>query len=319
MTAEFPAFDPRARPAGLRFSEWNAPDGWAHRTYSWAQDKGVARQRGSLLYQGGRADFAEKHLESLYDWHRAGWHLSGFDWRGQGGSGRLLADPHIGHLPSLDPLVDDLAAFVVRWQAETPPPHVIVAHSMGAHIALRMLAERDCPIDAGVLLAPMLGINTAPFPEWFARVVVAGMRLAGRGARAAWREGQGGASDRMRQLRLTSSIERFEHGRWWKRRHPELTTGGPSWDWIAAALGSQCALDQDGALEAISTPLLILATPTDRLVSSAGIARAAERLRDARLRMFPGAAHDLLREADPIRSAVMAEIAAFLDERAPAR
>lgn len=40
------------------------------------------------------------------------------DHRGQGRSGRLLADPHLGHVNRFNDYVDDLAAF---WQQEVQP------------------------------------------------------------------------------------------------------------------------------------------------------------------------------------------------------
>lgn len=310
-----PAFDPRSIPAGLTTSRWLAPDGWQHRAFEWKPAAGV-RARGSLLFQGGRADFMEKHLEAFSEWHALGWRLSGFDWRGQGGSGRFLDDKSVCHAPSLDMLVQDAAAFVIGWIRKTPGPHVVVAHSMGAHLVLRTLVEHGVQIDAAVLLSPMFAINTAPFPLWFARGAVSLMRAAGRGTRPVWREGRGLASDRLRQAMLTASIDRFEHGNWWKRSSPHLTVGGPSWDWIGAALESQRKLDEPGALESLSLPILVLAARQDRLVSSAAIERGAARLPNASARLFE-AGHDLLREADPVRADVIAGIDAFLDRHAP--
>ena len=311
------AFDPRSIPAGLTTRPWHAPDGWEHRAFAWEAGAGT-RPRGSLLFQGGRADFMEKHLEAFSGWHALGWQLSGFDWRGQGGSGRFLDDRTICHAPSLDMLVEDAAAFVNEWIQRSPGPHVVVAHSMGAHLMLRSLVEHDVTIDAAVLTSPMFAINTAPFPIWFARATLAVMRAAGKGARPAWREGKGLAADHLRQAILTASSDRFEHGNWWKRANPHLTVGGPTWDWISAAFDSQRMLDEPGALESLSLPVLILAARHDRLVSSAAIERGAARLPNARLDVFEGG-HDLLREADPVRAEVIDSIAAFFDRYAPSR
>jgi lysophospholipase len=126
MPAAPPPFDPRAVPAGLHFRRWQAPDGWPHRAFDWAPEPPA--RRGSLLFQSGRSDFAEKYFEPLAAWHRGGWAISGFDWRGQGGSGRLLEDRNVGHLAGLDSLVDDLGAFVRYWLEEEPGPHVLIAH-----------------------------------------------------------------------------------------------------------------------------------------------------------------------------------------------
>ena len=120
----------------------------------------------------------------------------GVDWRGQGGSRGADADDAApaDDRTSFDPLIDDLAAFVADWQARTPAPHVIVAHSMGAHVALRACAERGVTPDALVLVAPMLALNTRRLPTWLARLAIAGAVRGGRGA--------------ARRGRMTSTIPR---------------------------------------------------------------------------------------------------------------
>lgn len=306
-----PAFDRRAIPAGFRFSTWAAADGWKHRRFDWpAEGEGRGRPRGSILYASGRADFVEKYLEPLDHWHRQGWTISGFDWRGQGGSGRIVPGLAAGHIASFDPLIDDLGAFAAAWARETPGPHVIIGHSMGGHLVLRALAERRVTADAVVLTAPMIGL-AAP---GIARVLPFIAGLLGMTMRPIMADLDPG----LKQQRLTSSAERFDDATWWKESHPDLATGVPSWGWVHAAYDSIARLRRPGMLEGVREPVLMLAAATDKLVSNAAIDRAARRLPDARLVRTAGA-HEILREADPVRLAALAAIDDFLDARAPAR
>ena len=94
---------------------------------------------------------------------------------------------------------------------------------------------------------------------------------------------------------------------------PDVALGPPSWRWLKAALASIVRLDAPGVLERVATPVLLLGTDRDRLVSASAIRRAAARLPNARLVMLDGA-HELLREADAVRTAAFAAIDAFLDE-----
>jgi lysophospholipase len=104
----------------------------------WPQPAG-APARGSLVFANGRGDFVEKYIEALAHWHKRGWNVTSFDWRGQGGSrGNIVG----GHLESFDPLVGDLEALVADQVANTQGPHVAIGHSMGGHLLLRLLAER---------------------------------------------------------------------------------------------------------------------------------------------------------------------------------
>jgi lysophospholipase len=71
-------------------------------------------------------------------------------------------------------------------------------------------------------------------------------------------------------------------------------------------------------LEAIATPLLLLATSRDRLVQFGAIERAAHRLPRAQfLRFGAEARHEILRETDPVRDRAIAVIDEFLDRMAP--
>lgn len=304
----------RAIPAGMRIAPWLAPDGWPLRSFDWPTVAGT--ERGSILFLGGRGDFIEKYLETLHHLHDRGWNLAGFDWRGQGGSGRLLPDRTIGHAIDFAPMVQDLDAFLAEWRASTPGPHVAIGHSMGGHLLVRLLAERDAGLDAAILSTPMLGLATAPIPRWLAPILVNSALFLGLSERPAWGTGdRPDLFDARRRLNLTHCAERYEDEQWWRRTAPENVVSAPTWGWLRAALRSIALLAEPGMLEGVRIPILLLGAPRDRLVSAAAITAAAQRLPDVELHMYPEAAHELLRESDPIRLAVYAAIDSFLDRR----
>jgi lysophospholipase len=308
-------FDRRALPAGAAIGEWRASDGWPHRTFAWHSGVG----RGSILFLGGRGDIFEKYLETFDHWHRAGWSVASFDWRGQGGSGRLSQNPSCGHASSFVPFIDDFAAYVEQWRTANPAPHVIVAHSMGGHLTLRAFSEARAAPDAAVLVAPMLGLKSQPFGARVAAKVAALMCRIGKPERLAWKVNERpGVPMKGRRALLTHDESRYEDELWWKAHKPEIAVGPPSWAWVAEAYRSTLALEEPGRLERITTPVLLLAAENDRLVDSAAILRAATRLPNAKLRVWgPESAHEILREVDPVRDAALAEIDGFLDTRAP--
>lgn len=303
--------DRRALPAGAAFSDWLAGDGWTLRRLDWPQP-GTAR--GSLFFAGGRGDFAEKYIEALAHWHARGWSIVSLDWRGQGGSrGNIVG----GNVASFDPLVADCGAFLRAWTERAPRPHVAVAHSMGGHLLLRTLAEHRPALAAAVLVAPMLAINSHPVPHWAAPLVARAAALLGLGGRLAWKATDKGPAVRIRQRNLTSSVERYEDERYWKAQQPGFELGPPSWGWLAAAYASM-RKPEAAALRRIATPLLLIGTDRDRLVAPEAIRRAAALLPQAELRMFPEAAHELLRESDEVRLDSLAAIDAFFDRHAAA-
>jgi lysophospholipase len=300
-----PPINPRRSiPAGMAFTEWRAADGWPLRSYNWLQ---ANKARGSMLFLTGRGDFIEKYLEVLIHWHGGGWNITGFDWRGQGGSGRMLADPLTCHQTNFDPMVDDLSGFVDRWIAQTPAPHVIVAHSMGAHLTLRMLAKRAEGIDAAVLASPMIGIRIKGVPTWLVGSLAWAANVIGLSERRISGRDIGDVGGRM-----TSCPDRRADKMWWKTTRPEIASGVPSWNWVRAAFASIARLP-DAALVAIRTPILLVAARGDPIVDVPAIEHATEVLPEAQLMIIDGGGHEIMREVDDRRLPVLARIDAFLD------
>ena len=228
-------------------------------------------------------------------------------------------DATTGHVADFLVWIDDLAAFWRDWTASTPGPHVLAAHSMGGHIVLRALVEGRVAPDAMVLSAPMLGMAGPPLPLAILQPVAKVMTLIGDPMRPAWKwsEKPGEMPARRRDL-LTHDDERYEDEVWWRAHRPELVMGPGSWRWVERAYASTRALFASGGLERVTTPVLIVATADDRLVSHAAIQKAIARLPKGELVEFGAEArHEILREADPVRDRAMAAIADFLDRVLP--
>ncbi|QFT77020.1 lysophospholipase L2 [Erythrobacter sp. THAF29] len=295
-----------------------AADGHTLRRIDWPGDE--AHPRGSILFLPGRGDNYEKYLESLEQWHRAGWRVTAADWRGQAGSGRLGSDDVTGHIEDFGIWIEDLAELWQDWKASTPGPHVLGAHSMGGHVVMRALVEKKVDPDAVFLSAPMLGMAGPPLPLSILHSVAMMMTKVGDPKRQAWKWSEKpGELPIGRKTLLTHDPVRYEDEQWWRDHRPELVMGPASWRWVERAYASWKVLESAGALESVHTPVLILSTSADKLVSHAANVRAAERLPNGKLVEFGDeTAHEILREVDEVRDKAMQAIADFLDEHAPA-
>jgi lysophospholipase len=304
------SFDRRAHPPGMRLWEWRAPDGWLHRRMDWPAERAGAR--GSILFAGGRGDFVEKYLETFAAWRGRGWSVASFDWRGQGKSkGAIVA----GH-DSFDILAEDFGALVEDWLATTPGPHVVVGHSMGGHMLLRLTLERPPPIAAAVLVAPMIAVNSAPLPNWLARLIAAGASRVGFGQRPLWGAPLARApAGSKRQKALTNCLLRYDDERFWWELEGDFAPAPPSFGWLSAGYRSARIFTRR-RLARIDLPMLLIGAEQDRLVDAASIRRVAAALPRGELAMFDGCAHEILRECDATRLAALARIDAFLDAHA---
>jgi len=304
------AFDRRVIPAEAAESRWIAPDGQAIRRIDWHRPN----PRGAILFMGGRGDFYEKYLEALAHWHLQGWTLTAFDWRGQGGSGRLGKDPYTGHIDDYGTWVADLGALWSDWSGTVSGPRIAIGHSMGGHLALRAAAEGAIDPTALVLCAPMLGLRDGNMPDWLMHGLARLMCQLGDPARPAWKwsEKPGQPPDSRGDL-LTHDPERYADELWWRDARPEVVMGPGSWRWVERAYASMRWLGQREVLARVKQPVLLLATDQDALVSYKASARAAERLPRCEVVNFgERARHEILREADPVRLEALARIDAFL-------
>jgi lysophospholipase len=310
------AFDRRSIPAEAQESDWQTADGWRIRRID-LNCTGDAR--GSLLFLPGRGDHYEKYLETLNYFARKGWSVTAIDWRGQGGSGRLLDDPHVGHIDDFSTWISDLRGFWRSWKANTPGPHVIVAHSMGGHLAMRALVEQAVDPDAVALSAPMLGILTLGLPVSWHHAISKFLGSLGNPQRAAWKEGEKpGSPLSARKMILTHDQARYEDEIFWWEKRPFVRLGPPSWHWVERAIASTRMLAEPGRMENVSTPVLLLAAKSDKLVDTKRIINDAARLPNSELMVFGDeAAHELLREADPVRDRCLEAIDHFFDKNAP--
>ncbi len=305
----------RSYPSDATIGMIEMADGWPVRAFDWQQPKN--RARGSILFQAGRGDFFEKYLETFDHWHANGWHVSAFDWRGQGGSGRLSKNARVGHVDDFEIWVDDLASIWVDWVKMTPGPHVIIGHSMGGHLVARTLIENRIQPDAAILVAPMMGFASSPLPKKWNEKLAKFLAEKLGPDRPAWPGNERPSLPwSSRQSLLTQDDDRYADELWWRDKNPGLVLGPPSWPWLNAAFKSM-ALYQDQALrKIIKTPMLLIGTQGDKLVSPDAIKAMAKALPDSRLKMFDkDVAHEILRERDGPRGEALAIIEAFLEEK----
>ena len=298
---------------------WHAGDGHELRRIDWPGAGDTPR--GSILFFPGRGDHYEKYLETLEQWHRAGFRVTAADWRGQAGSGRLGSDATTGHVEDFSVWIADLAGLWREWTAQTPGPHILAGHSMGGHLALRAAVEKQVDPDAIILSAPMLGIAGPPLPLPILQGVAKLMTVLRGPTRPAWKWSEKpGEMPAGRAHLLTHDPDRYEDELWWRRERPELVMGPGSWGWVERAYASTRELFAAGRLETFDRPVLLLAAENDKLVKFAAIVEASQRLPSGELVRFGREAHhEILREEDGVRDRAMSRIAKFLDSVAPPR
>jgi lysophospholipase len=260
--------------------------------------------RGVCVLLHGQTEFIEKYVEVIGELQARGFTVATFDWPGQGGSYRMLADPlkaHIGNFRDYDSALWLFLDEVVKPLSDSPP--VVLAHSMGGHIALRAMHERPNAFKCAVLSAPMIRALTRGYPPVLARAAC--WLEYQLGAQNDWVWGMDGRDPHKitfdTQL-VTSDRARFQRTQDFLRAHPDLRLAGPTWGWLEAAYRSMAAMQAPGYAEAITTPVLLCAAGKDRIVDVTAERAFIRRLPHGELFDMPEAEHEILMESDPIRA-----------------
>ena len=274
----------------------------------------TARARGTMLVAGGRSEFIEKYFETIEDLRARGFQVFCFDWRGQGLSQRLLKDSEKGYIEDYAQYLRDLDAML--HQVVYPlgrQPLVLLAHSMGAHIALRYVQVHEHRIARLVLSAPMLDIYTDPLPRGIVRRLsramvrwgFAQLAVAGSGRHHPFRQP-------FVRNRLTSDASRFARTLKQVEENPALSAAQVTYGWLAATYDAIDALATDGSGRSINLPVLIAVAGKDRVVRNAEIENLARGLRCCEMVTIAGARHEILQEQDPLRSQFWRAFDAFM-------
>jgi lysophospholipase len=269
------------------------------------------KQKGSILLLNGRREFMEKYSETIEELNHQGFNVYSFDWRGQGLSSRMLANRHKGFINDYNVYLNDLNMFVTKIVLpESVHPLIIIAHSMGAHIALRFMHDHPDASDMAVLTSPMIDIFESSL---YRRVVKLITRIAIKtGFSHSYTIGSGDyADEKFKGNELTSDPVRFTDTKKTITKNPDLALGGPTYGWLSATLISIDILTQPGFAAKVTTPILMVIAGNDKIVSIKSQKKFCTMLPNCRLKEISEARHEIFKETDAVRSIFWREFNRF--------
>ncbi|KGJ05042.1 lysophospholipase [Paracoccus halophilus] len=291
---------PRVRSFWLR-----AEDGIRLRVGHWAAADRFDGRAGSVLLFPGRTEYLEKYRDVAADLNDAGYDVLAIDWRGQGLSDRLQANPRPGHITDFADFQRDVVEMVVTAQElELPQPWHLLAHSMGGAIGLAALGS-GLPVRSAAFSPPMWGIDLRGIPVALALALARLMCSLGRGGRPA--PASGGEESFILQDSFLGNLLSSDGPRWGRivaetASWPEIALGGATNDWLRAALVECRRL---ALLPSPKIPALVGLGGRDRIVSARAIRERVAKWPGARLLEMPDSRHEPMMERDSIRGAFL--------------
>lgn len=302
-------------PEGARAGFASTPDGVRLRYAYWPRRPGA--RRGTVCIAQGRAEFIEKYFETVEDFRARGFAVATFDWRGQGGSDRLIGDRGLGYVERFSDYVTDLASIHrAVLLPDCPPPFYLVGHSMGGLVGLLGALSDRLMFDRLFLSAPMIGLDRPRGgPGGWAGLAEA-LCFFGLGTLPVGRRADRTPDpSRFKDNPLTSDAARYARMVEALAARPGLATGAPTLRWAGAAMRAMAEAERDDFPQRLRVPVLMLAAARDTVVSSAAIEQLGLRLRTGRHTLVPGARHELFMENDAVRAQVLAAFDAFITEQ----
>ncbi|MHB1109413.1 MAG: alpha/beta hydrolase [Devosia sp.] len=278
--------------------------------------KRAGAPKGTICLAQGRTEFIEKYFETIADFQARGFSVATFDWRGQGGSQRLIGNKRLGYVDTFDDYWTDLKSFHASiLLPDCPPPYYLVGHSMGGLVSLyagfrdRMMFERM------FLSSPMVGLDRQPLSSAGMATVCEILSYIGLGQLPIGRPADKPASEMpFPGNPVTSDLMRFTRGVDVLKARPDLEIGAPTIRWVAAAMRAMARAAQDDFPGGIKIPVLMLAAGRDGVVSTSATEQLGLRMRTGRHMIVPSARHELFMENDTIRAQVLAAFDAFITE-----
>jgi lysophospholipase len=238
------------------------------------------------------------------------------DWRGQGGSQRMLSNPHKGHVRGFWEYDRDLVRFMKDIVLpDCPPPFVGLGHSMGGSILLRNATMPGLWFERIVLTAPMIAISETCLGTTTARAQTYAETMSLFGMSTAYVVG--GSDDvyahrKFEGNELTSDPERWQRTKSVLDLAPALGLGSPTVGWLKSALRSCRMLNAPDFPARINVPLLMFAAGNDTIVSTRAVEDFAVRAKVSSCILMPGSKHEILQENDSVRTRFWAAFDAYL-------
>ena len=110
--------DENPTPEGAQPGFITTPDEVRLRYAKWSPK--LRPSKGTVLLLHGRTECIEKYYETVEDLRERGFGVLTFDWRGQGGSDRMLKDPRKGHVENFNQYLIDLETVLTELRTTGP-------------------------------------------------------------------------------------------------------------------------------------------------------------------------------------------------------
>jgi len=305
-----------AMPSGWQWHYMTNGDG-AKLRYGFCAPPNSQTPSGTVVILPGFIEFGEVYFELAKEFLRRGYLVYELDWRGSGGSERYFVNSQKNSSLGIEHDVDDLHQFFrVIVRKHSIAPLILVAHSLGSHIALRYLYDHPQSVDMAVLSAPPLSAGFGSMPPWAVGMASAFQLKMKHGNEYVTGQGDwtimASKVSKMRSHSHDPTRSKLEYA--WATENPSLQVGGLTWRGLNYFWKSCNDFGSDDARK-ITTPILIGCPTEDHIANPEEMRELAKKLPNATLFEAKDARHELFLEDDTHRQPWMDAVFKFIQNK----
>ena len=259
----------------------------------------------------GVGEMAEKYFETARDMVEQNYAFWIMDWMGQGKSERYLENhPHRRHGESFDEDIKDMHYFILEYikHSSVHPdrgriPLALLAHSMGANIGLRFLAQFPDIFECAAFTSPLIGIKVvAGLPNFVGSLaasvcdVVAGKKYVHGGGDWIIDKHDPTTENALSRDPVRGSIHNA-----WCEADEDLKVGDVTYGWVKHAHKSCTILQNPATYSQIKTPCFFALAEHEHLVDNVVARKVISNMPKAEYIDIPDACHEILMDKDVVR------------------
>ncbi len=269
-------------------------------------------EKGVILFLTGRAEYFLKYLPFFERMNALAFTVFALDHRGQGASGRMLADTEKGYVEDFSFYVDDAEDFlkntVLEYAGKTPI--FLVSHSMGGAVSLLLAARCPETFSKIVFTSPMWGL-LYDMSEFLVTTIVKGACRLGFGKFYALGKSAKDYLKPFEKTHLTQSFENYMRQQKFVTENPSFALGGPSFQWVSESMKAMEQLPI--AAEKVKVPVLLVQAECDTVVDNIRQDFVASKFANCRKTLIAKGFHELLNEKPEFFEKTVKEILEFID------
>lgn len=306
-------------PADWRYDYFIAEDGTRLR---WGETSNRETAKATVVFVPGYTSTLEMYGAHIPMLVERGYHVVGYDIRGQGGSDRHRPEhPEKLYVSDFSVYGNDLAAFMAMLQTAPNGPRVIMASSFGGAVATRAVGDHDIAADALLLLAPAFSMNTGEYSPAQIKRLGAIARLLGKDKDYATGQ-QSWVPDRDDLSAPSPSCTPYPERAYLRdvifARQPELRVGGLTNNWVIEMIENGEIVTDTAYAQAVDMPITLIIPESDVLVNSgASIELCQTGFADCQLVQITETEHCLTLDNDDVLNALWDETDKLLERVTP--